>query len=310
MDRSAAIAAVTTRRRLLAGLAGFSASLLLHRAGHGAAATIQRIVSVGGAVTEVVFALGAGGKLVAVDTTSSYPMQATAALPKVGYLRTLAAEGLLSMRPDLILLDADAGPADVLAQLQRLGAPMAHFTERPSAVSIADKIVFVGGALQAEDKAAEIAAAFRQDLADVTAQVEKLLRPRVLFLMNAGATGLRAAGGGTAAAEMIALAGGHNAFGEVTGYKTISAEAALIADPEVILMMSQMVDELGGPAGVAKLPMLARTKAARDGRILGFDGNYLLGFGPRTAHAAADLAAALHPQARLVMPPPRPWTTG
>jgi len=308
--RRRVIGAAISRRQALAGLASLSATLLLQRPSYGKGQTIQRIVSVGGAITEIVFALGVGNKVVAVDTTSCYPLQATAALPKVGYLRTLATEGLLSTKPDLILLDADAGPADVLEQLQRLGAPLVHFTERPSATLIGDKILFVGKALKVADKAAEIAGVFRQDLTAVTAQVEKLpQRPRVLFLMNAGATGLRGAGGGTAAAEMISLAGGHNAFGEVTGYKTISSEAALIADPEVIVMMSQMVDELGGVDAVGKLPVLAKTKAARDRRILSFDGNYLLGFGPRTAHAVADFAAALHLQAQLVMPPPRPWTT-
>ncbi|HWU00052.1 MAG TPA: ABC transporter substrate-binding protein, partial [Terriglobales bacterium] len=299
----------TSRRQLLAGLAGLAGAVLLHRPSYGEAGAIERIVSVGGAITEIVFALGFGNKVVAVDTTSCYPLQATAALPKVGYLRSLAAEGLLSMKPDLILLDADAGPADVLDQLKRLAAPVAHFIERPSAQSVADKIIFVGAALKQADKAAEIAATFRQDLATVAASVKLLLqRPRVLFLMNAGTTGLRGAGGGTAAAEMIALAGGRNAFGDSSGYKTISAEAALIANPGAIVMMSQTLDELGGRDGVAKLPVLAKTKAAQEGRIFGFDGNYLLGFGPRTAHAVAAFATVLHPQGDIVALPPRPWT--
>lgn len=309
MRRLTLAAAGLNRRQLLVGMAGAATMLLLHRRSYGEAGEIERIVSVGGAITEIVFALGAGNKVVAVDTTSCYPLQATAALPKVGYLRTLATEGLLSMKPDLILLDADAGPADVLDQLKRLGAPVVHFTERPSAQSVADKILFVGTALKQADKAAGIAATFRHDLATVAASVKLLLqRPRVLFLMNAGTTGLRGAGSGTAAAEMITLAGGRNAFAQSAGYKTISAEAALIADPEAIVMMSQTLDELGGRDGVAKLPVLAKTKAAQEGRIFGFDGNYLLGFGPRTAHAIAAFATVLHPQDDIVAPPPRPWT--
>lgn len=298
------------RRGVLAGLAGIAGATMLHRPLYGEGMRAARIVSVGGAMTEIVFALGAGGRLIAVDTTSLYPVQATAALPKVGYLRSLSAEGVLSTRPDLILLDADAGPVDVVDQLQRLGTRIAHFTERPSAAAVGDKIAFVGAALNRPAEAAEMAALFRRDLAAVTASIGHLQqRPGILFLMNAGAAGLRGAGNGTAAAEMVALAGGRNVFGQASGYKTVTAEAAVIADPDAILMMSQTIAELGGIDRVAGLPVLARTKAARERRIFGFDGNYLLGFGPRTAHALADLAAALHPQGSISPLPPRPWTS-
>ena len=138
------------RRQVLAGLAGIIGGVagmgLIPGQGR-AAAPAMRIVCVGGAITEIVSALRLGAKIVAVDTTSLFPPRLIADLPKVGYLRMLSTEGLLSTKPDLILLDADAGPADVLDQLHRMGAPMAHFTERPSAKSVADKIIFVGKAL-------------------------------------------------------------------------------------------------------------------------------------------------------------------
>lgn len=296
------------RRQLFAGLAGAVAMLVMP--GQARAAAISRIVCVGGAITEIVYALGQGTKIVAVDTTSLFPPRLIADLPKVGYLRMLSTEGLLSTKPDLILLDADAGPADILDQLHRMGAPMAHFTERPSAKSVIDKITFVGKTINESGKAAEIAAFYEADLAQVEQAVAGLpTRPSALFLMDAGATGLRGAGKGTAAAEMIDLAGGRNAFGDATGYKTVSGEAALAANPDVILMMSQAIAELGGIEGVAALPALAQLAAARERRIIGMDGNYLLGFGPRTAHAIRDLAAALHPQAAIPALPARPWVT-
>ena len=74
-------------------------------------------------------------------------------------------------------------------------------------------------------------------------------------------------------------------------------------------MMSQTVAALGGVDGVAALPALAQLNAAQKRRIVGLDGNYLLGFGPRTAHAIRDLAVALHPQATLPVLPARPWVT-
>src|SRR5690349_9704764 len=87
------------RRQVLAGLAGMMGAAIVPR--QASAAVAQRIVAVGGAMTEIVFALGEGAKIVAVDTTSLYPPRAIADLPKVGYLRMLSTEGLLSTKPDL-----------------------------------------------------------------------------------------------------------------------------------------------------------------------------------------------------------------
>jgi iron complex transport system substrate-binding protein len=274
------------------------------------AATPARIVSAGGAMTEIVFALGEGSHLVAVDTTSLYPWKAIEALPKIGYLRQLAAEGILSMRPDLILADVDAGSQDVLDQLQHMGgAKLAHFTAEHSADSVGPKIAFVGNALDREAEADALATAFKADLAQIDAKVAEVAkRPTALFLIGVGTTGLRGAGKGTAAAEMIARAGAKNAFGDVTGYKPASVEATMAADPDYIIMMQQTIDEGGGIGAVSSLPLLRDLGAAKAKRIVAMDGNYLLSFGPRTAHAVRDLAGALHPDVDIPALPPRAWT--
>jgi iron complex transport system substrate-binding protein len=275
-----------------------------------AATAPQRIVCVGGAITEIVFALGAGAHVIAVDTTSLYPGRAVAPLPKVGYLRQLSVEGLLSTRPDLILADVDAGPKNVLDQLQSMGAPLAHFHAEHSVASVVPKIRFVGEAIGHKAEAETMLAGYSADLNSVEATVARLTRrPKVLFLIAAGTAGLRGAGDGTAAAEMIARAGGINSFAGVNGYKPVSAEAALAADPDYLLMMQQSVDELGGIDAVAGMPALAKLSAAKAKRIVALDGNYMLNFGPRTAHAIRDLAASLHPDATLPTLPDRPWTT-
>jgi len=275
-----------------------------------ALASPQRIVTVGGAMTEIVFALGEGAHVVAVDTTSLYPWRAVAPLPKVGYLRQLAVEGLLSTKPDLILADVDAGPKDVLDQLESMGAPVAHFKAEHTVDSVIPKIRFVGEALGKQAAAEAIVAGYAADFKAIEAAVAGLGdHPKAIFLMSAGPAGLRGAGDGTAAAEMIARAGAVNSFGGTKGYKPVSPESALAADPDTILMMKQSVDELGGVNAVAMLPALEKLKAARAKRIVAFDGNYMLNFGPRTAHAIRDLAASLHPDASLPQLPERPWTT-
>jgi iron complex transport system substrate-binding protein len=275
-----------------------------------AATAPQRIVAIGGAMTEIVFALGEGAHVVAVDTTSLYPWRAVAPLPKVGYLRQLSVEGILSTKPDLILADVDAGPKDVLDQLQSMGAPVAHFHAEHTVDSVVPKIRFVGEALGHQPEAEAMVEAYSADLEAIKAEVAGLTRhPKVLFLIAAGTTGLRGAGDGTAAGEMIARAGGVNSFAGVSNYKPVSAEAALAANPDAILMMKQSVDEVGGIDAVAMLPALAKLKAAKEKRIIALDGNYMLNFGPRTAHAIRDLAAALHPDASLPVLPERAWTT-
>jgi iron complex transport system substrate-binding protein len=108
---------------------------------------------------------------------------------------------------------------------------------------------------------------------------------------------------------MITRAGGISSFAGVEGYKPVSPEASLAADPNYLLMMKQTVDEIGGIDAVAKLPALAKLSAAKEKRIVALDGNYMLNFGPRTAHAIRDLAAAIHPDATLPALPERPWTT-
>jgi iron complex transport system substrate-binding protein len=274
------------------------------------AAAPQRIVAIGGAMTEIVFALGEGAHVVAVDTTSLYPWRAVAPLPKVGYLRQLSVEGILSTKPDLILADVDAGPKDVLDQLQSMGAPVAHFHAEHTADSVVPKIRFVGEALGHQPEAETMIEGYSADLKAIETAVAGLARkPEVLFLIAVGPTGLRGAGDGTAAGEMIGRAGGVNSFAGVNGYKPVSPEASLAADPDYLLMMKQTVDEIGGINAVTMLPALAKLKAAKEKRIVALDGNYLLNFGPRTAHAIRDLAAALHPDANVPALPDRPWTT-
>lgn len=292
------------RRAILLGL---GATFVLPHAGT-RAAPAKRIVSVGGAITEIIFALARGNEIVAVDTTSNYPFERTEKLPKVGYLRALATEGILSMRPDIILADHDAGPPDVMRQLQSMGVDLQHFAQRASADTVAAKIDFVGAALGASDGARAISAAYTADLAAIRQSVSELQgRPSVLFLLNAGANGLRGAGTGTGADDMIRLAGAANAFGAVSGYQSVSPESVLMANPDFILMMQQSIDEIGGIRQVGALPALTPLRAAEEGRIIGMHGSYILGFGPRTAHAARDLAAALHRQEQVAELPARPW---
>jgi iron complex transport system substrate-binding protein len=257
-------------------------------------ADTQRIVSVGGDVTEILYALGAGEHVVATDTTSLYPPEALET-PKVGYARTLAAEGILSLRPTLVIASGDAGPPEALDQLRDAGVAVRVLPRGHSVANIYAKIGEVAAAIGDDARAAPL-------VADVERRMEAAQRtvarahgcPRVLFLLNIDAGAPIAAGSDTGADAIIRLAGGCNVFGAEQGYKPLSVEAAVAAAPEVILVMQQRLDDLGGIERVLENPALRLTPAAREKRVVAMDGLYLLGFGPRTPDAVLDLARLLH----------------
>ncbi len=144
----------------------------------------QRIVSVGGAVTEVVYALGAEDRLVARDSTSSYPPEALA-LPDTGYMRALSPEGVLAVAPDGLLVIEGSGPAEALDVLKKAGVPLVMVPDRYTAEGVAEKVRVVGKALGLEDKAEDLAVKLEADLKAVAeAAAKREVKPRVLFILS------------------------------------------------------------------------------------------------------------------------------
>lgn len=273
------------------------------------AATPKRIVSVGDATTETVFAIGAGDELVGIDQSSVYPREKTKALPNVGYVRALSAEGLLSLKADILIAGPEAGPPAILDQAQGAGLNILRLHEGYTPEEAVARIREIGKALDREAKADEVADALADDLTTVKIAVAAAkTHPRVLFVLQAGRGAPMAAGVGTAADAMINLAGGVNVAGQIKGYKPLSPEAAIAAAPDVIVMMKDTVDAIGGESAVYAMPEIAETPAARNRRLVVVDGAYSLSFGPRLAHALRDLAAAFHPEATFHSLPPREWT--
>lgn len=264
-----------------------------------AAAAQERVVSLGGSVTELIVALGEGDRLVGRDTTSTEP-ESIRALPDLGYVRALSPEGVLSVRPDLILAEEGAGPPGTVELLQAGGVPFVTVPDASDAAGLARKVMVVGEALGVEDRAATLAATLTGELAQLAAETEGRSPPRVLFVLAAEGGRILAGGSGTAAEAMIRLAGGANAIEGYEGYKPVTDEALAAAAPDVILMMNRGAgdpeSEPNDAKAIARLlsqPALAATPAGRAGRVVRMDGLYLLGFGPRTAEAARELAAAL-----------------
>jgi iron complex transport system substrate-binding protein len=212
----------------------------------GAASPTERIVSVGGAVTETLFALGAGPRVVAVDTSSVFP-EAAAALPQVGYQRSLSAEPILALRPTLVIVSPEAGPPAALAQLRAAGVRVeevgqAHSPEQTVARTRAiAALLGVGGpgAALADQIARDAAAASQRARARRTA-------PRVVFVYARGGGNVMVSGTGTAASARLDLAGAINAVDGYQGFKPLSAEARVAAHPEAILVLARGLAAAGG----------------------------------------------------------------
>lgn len=254
----------------------------------------QRIVSIGGSLTEIIYLLGQESRLAARDATSTYPPE-TAQLADVGYIRALSPEGVLSVGPDLILSLEGAGPPEAVTLLKQAGVPFVEVPDGASGADILRKIVAVGNALDVAEKAAELAGRVEERLDELEQLSGKTaVKPHVLFILAVQGGRIMVAGSETQADGIIALAGAENAFGAIAGYKQVSDEAILAAAPDAILTMRRGDDFGTGEQQLLAHPAIAGTPAGRAGRIISMDGLYLLGFGPRTADAAIDLHQALY----------------
>lgn len=254
----------------------------------------SRLVSIGGSLTEIIYALGEEGKLIARDQTATYP-EAAAALPDVGYMRQLAPEGVLSVSPSALLVIEGSGPPEALEVLSHAGVEYQTVPESFSHDGILTKVRAVGQALGVPDKAEALASELDTALKAVEQRTADIAeRKRVLFVLSAEGGKIQASGTGTAADGIIALAGAVNAIDEYSGYKALTEEAIIEAAPDVILMMDRGGDHSASNADLIGNPAIALTEAGRNHAIIRLDGAYLLGFGPRTAEAVSDLVDALY----------------
>ena len=257
----------------------------------------SRVATLGGVVTEVAFALGAQDQIVAVDDSSFYPPEALAEKPTLGYYRALAAEPVLATEPSLLIGNEESGPSEVLEQLRDAGVTLLLLPDLNSVDGTRDLIRSIGQALSRDQAAEEVVTQLDQDVSAAEALVAQATSaPRVLFVLRPPGAPSLIAGADTAAGEMITLAGGQNVYPGFAGYIPMTPEAIVEIAPDVILTTGGSLRELGGLEAFLAEPGVAQTPAAENGRIVSMEDLYLLGFGPRTGLALADLASLLHPE--------------
>ena len=252
-----------------------------------AAAAPRRIVSIGGAVTETIYALGAQAELVGVDTTSLYPAPARE-LPSVGYARQLSAEGVLSLRPTLVVAGEEAGPPAVLRSLEAARVPLVVLDGQHRIEGVIERTTRLAALCGRETAGAALAQKLRDDWQATRERVAQHIKasanaaPRAIFILSHAGTQLRVAGRDTAADAMLGYAGATNVFADgFTGYKPLTPEAAVAAAPTVIVTTEQGLEAVGGIDGLLKSPGLSQTPAGRARRVVALDALLMLGFGPR-----------------------------
>ncbi|QRY79557.1 ABC transporter substrate-binding protein [Pseudomonas sp. PDNC002] len=296
-----------TARPLLAGL---FAGLCLAASSVVADTLPQRWVSAGGSLSEWVVALGGETKLVGVDTTSLHP-QSLQKLPKIGYQRQLAAEGILALKPDVLLGSEEMGPPPVLQQLRAAGVRIETLSAKADEKTVQDNLRRLGELLGTPDKAKQVAAEFDARLGAQEAWVKKAqaaqTAPGVILLVGHAGGNLLVAGQDTAGDWLIQHAGGKN-LATHTGYKTLSTEALTALDPQVVVLTDRALDGDKARAALTQQnPGLAATSAVRDGRVLVIDPTLLVGgLGPRIPDGLASLSKAFYPSAQALNSEGRP----
>lgn len=254
----------------------------------------ERVIAIGGDITEIIYALGAQQMLVARDSTSQQPPQASK-LPNVGYMRQLNAEGILAMEPTLVIASELAQPSLALQQVEQAGVKVVTVTGKPELGVINQKIAVIATTLGRVAEGKILQAELARQIAAVPTRP---LPVRVLFIMaHTGITAM-GAGNGTAADGAIRSAGLENAMAGVARYQSLTQEGLVAAAPQLLVIGKASLQRLGGETNLWTLPGLAFTPAGQQRQLLVIDDNALLSFGLAMPAAIGQLRQA----AQAVMP--------
>lgn len=255
----------------------------------------SRIISIGGAITEILYAMGLESRIIGVDITSLYPPRAMKEKPNVGYMRQLSPEGVLGLGPTLVLANDGSGPKEAVSVLEAASVPFVRIPDLFTGEGIVERIRLVAAATGMPAQGECLAKNVEAGLSRLAVLRKGIGKPiRVIFLLSFVSGKPMVAGRGTAADGIIRLAGAENIFSGFEGYKVVSNEAIASSHANAILGMKRSDFDVT-PDEIFRYPAFGLTPAAKSKNYISMDGLYMLGFGPRTAQAAGDLAHALYP---------------
>lgn len=260
---------------------------------------VSRIVPLSGDIAEITYDLGLAANVAGVDVSAVYPAGQWDALPKIGFERNLAAEGILSLNPTVVIGKQTAGPAAVLDQIRAAGVPVVIVDEPSTIEAPAAKIREVAAALGVSAAGEQLAQTTQAAIDAAVARAKNATsHPTVMFLYVRAQTPPLIGGKGSVADAMIEAAGGVDAgtAAGVTDFMPVTAEAMVAAQPEIILLPQSGVDSIGGMDAVMQIPGVAQTPAAQNGKVIAVDDLLLLAMTPRTGQVLEQLVDLLHPE--------------
>lgn len=248
----------------------------------------QRILSIGGDITEILYALGVQDRIVAIDTTSQYPPEALKEKKNVGYMRALSPEGVLAAGPTVVIASEQAGPPEVIKTLKNSAVSYIEIKSDYTLPAIVEKVRAIAKVTGTEANAEKIVESIESEIRLLDAARQKPVKTqKALFVLSVQNGRAMVAGQHTAADSVLKLAGAQNAAAGVDGFKPLTDEALLELAPDVIITMRG--HQPGGADKIGELAGVKASPAGRAGRFIEMDGLSLLAFGPRTPIAARNL---------------------
>lgn len=263
----------------------------------------QRIVSTAPSITELLYALGLGDRIVGVDRFSRYPPEALRK-PKIGDYANPNLETIASLRPDLVIIPVN--PAKLAERLAVLRLKVLEI-DQESIAKLYESFRIIGQATGATAQAAKLASTVQGQLEVIRARAAPLKRTRMMFVVGRTPNrldGLIVVGQASYLNEIITLAGGENVFRDaVASYPGVSLEEVLARNPDVILDMGDMADTVGvtdqHKREVTSLwERLASVNAVKQHRVHAVASDIYVVPGPRVVDAAKAFFAMLHPDAK------------
>ncbi|MFB9738725.1 MULTISPECIES: hemin ABC transporter substrate-binding protein [unclassified Streptomyces] len=257
----------------------------------------ERIVPLSGSLSEIVFTLGLGDRVVARDVTTTFAQAAK--LPVVTRNHDVSAESVLSLKPGLVIAETTTGPDEAVAQIRAAGVPVLVVAAAKSLDDVGPRIRTVARALGVPDAGQELAERSRQRIDAVRRTIPgHEEKPRVAFLYLRGSASVHLIGGReSGAGSLIEAAGGIDAGAEsgIAGdFATITSEALVKAAPDAILVMDHGLESVGGIDGLVTLPGVAQTPAGMNRRVVSVEDGVLLTYGPRTDRVLATVVDQLY----------------
>ena len=252
----------------------------------------SKITVAGGSITEILYFLEEQSKIVAVDLTSNFPEE-TKKFPSIGYVRNLSAEGVLSLKPTLVIGEDDMGPPDVVNQIKKTGIDIIILKEEHSSEGIIDKIKCVGEIIGEREKTIDI---INNKIMPIKIELDNLSENlknqniKVMFILTMDSGSPIIGGKDTSADGFIKMIGARNAFDNFEGWKPVGTESIIDAAPDIILISNRGAHSYKNLDNMHNHPTVKYTPAAINKNIIALDGMQMLGFGPRTIETALYLS--------------------